>query len=263
MSSTPSASDFVAAVPSLAYLDRSPIDTDTPQQPSRCDITMDAIKSYIINHKLVPGDSLPTETELCQAVKASRSSVREAVRKLEALHIVKVVHGRGTFVGDLSLEPLVETLAFRAMVKATSKQDFSELRNVVQVRRSLDKGVAESIVAALKGTEQPELMEITDRMVERADHGDSFLDEDIAFHSRLLAYANNTVLTQLSDSLWMVHMAVLPSLGLQVSAQLKDSAEAHRAMLDAALAGDADAYRRAVDDHYRPIDAILADELDR
>ena len=54
----------------------------TPMR-SRCDVTMDAIKSYILRERLQPGDLLPTEVELCEAVGASRSSVREAVRKLE------------------------------------------------------------------------------------------------------------------------------------------------------------------------------------
>ena len=66
----------------------------TPMR-SRCDVTMDAIKSYILRERLQPGDLLPTEIELCEAVGASRSSVREAVRKLEGLNIVNVEHGRG------------------------------------------------------------------------------------------------------------------------------------------------------------------------
>ena len=65
---------------------------------------MDAIKSYILRERLQPGDVLPTETQLCDTIGASRSSVREAVRKLEALNIVKVEHGKGTFVGSLSLD---------------------------------------------------------------------------------------------------------------------------------------------------------------
>ena len=54
---------------------------------SRCDETMDAIKSYILREHLQSGDVMPTETQLCDTIGASRSSVREAVRKLEALNI--------------------------------------------------------------------------------------------------------------------------------------------------------------------------------
>ncbi|WP_288923216.1 FadR/GntR family transcriptional regulator [uncultured Bifidobacterium sp.] len=231
-----------------------------PVPCSRCDLTMDAIKSYIIQHRLKPGDILPTETALCEELNASRSSVREANRKLEALHIVNVVHGKGTFVGDLSLEPLVETLAFRAMM--TSDRDLTELRDVINVRRILDLGVAEQVVQALKGTDQPHLAELTEQMSRSAEHGESFLQEDIEFHTELLRSTGNTTLMQLARSLWLVHMAVLPQLGLQISTALNVTASAHRDMMEAAIRGDAEAYRKAVLDHYRPIEEILHTELD-
>jgi len=75
---------------------------------------MYAIKSYILRHGLHPGDRLPTESALCADLGVSRSSVREALRKLQALDIVTVRQGSGSYVGDMSLQPLVETLVLRA-----------------------------------------------------------------------------------------------------------------------------------------------------
>ena len=57
---------------------------------------MDAIKSYILRHGLRPGDRLPTESALCADLGVSRSSVREALRKLQALDIVTVRVGSGS-----------------------------------------------------------------------------------------------------------------------------------------------------------------------
>ena len=224
---------------------------------SRVDETMAAIKSYIIDHELMPGDVLPTEQTLCDELGASRSSIREAVRKLEALHIVQVTHGKGTFVGDLSLDPLVETLAFRAIIGASKKRNLQELRDVIQVRRSFDLGAAEEIVARLHDTKQPELEQIIASMNESAQQGDAFLQQDIVFHYYLLSLTDNHVLVQLAHSLWLVHMAVLPQLGLAVSTELDTTAHAHQKMLDAAIAGDAEQYKAAVYEHYRPIEAIL------
>ena len=58
-------------------------------------------------------------------------------------------------------------------------------------------------------------------------------------------------------SLWLVHMAVLPQLGLAASSELDRTADAHHRMLNAALAGNVDDYREAVFDHYEPIESIL------
>lgn len=205
----------------------------TPMR-SRCDVTMDAIKSYILRERLQPGDLLPTEVELCEAVGASRSSVREAVRKLEGLNIVNVEHGRGTFVGSLSLDPMVETLAFRSMVSVG--KNFDDLKDVVELRRFLDLGCADEVCAKVKGTEQPELGALVDAMVSSAERGEDFLYADIDFHMGLLDPLGNTIAKQMVHSLWLVHMAVLPQIGLAPSEKMLDTAEAHRRMLDAAIA---------------------------
>lgn len=226
---------------------------------SRCDATMDAIKSYILREQLQPGDLLPTETKLCEAVGASRSSVREAVRKLEALNIVNVEHGKGTFVGSLSLDPMVETLAFRSMVSVG--KNFADLQDVVELRRFLDLGCAEEVCARFKGTEQPELGALADSMVGAAGRGEDFLHADIDFHMGLLEPLGNTVAKQMVHSLWLVHMAVLPQLGIAPSEKMLDTAEAHRCMLAAAVEGDPQKYREAVREHYRPIESILREHI--
>lgn len=226
---------------------------------SRCDETMDTIKAYIIREGLGPGDPLPTENELVGELGASRSSVREAIRKLEALRIVQVVHGRGMFVGDLSLEPLMETLAFRATT--LPGENCKTLWDVIQFRRAIDMGTAEVVVAALQGTDPAELSENIQRMRQSAAAGQTFLADDIRFHTHLLGKTGNEVLTQVARSLWLVHMSVLPRLGLQVSAELVETAESHQTLLDAAVSGDVDKYREAVASHYEPIEAIVRSEL--
>ena len=72
--------------------------------------TINAIKDYILQTHLKPGDPLPTEAQLCADLGVSRSSVREAVRTLVALDIVQVRHGHGMFVGQVSMRPMIESL---------------------------------------------------------------------------------------------------------------------------------------------------------
>ena len=240
---------------SLAVLPLDTAETAPVSLRNRYDIAIDAIKSYIIQKKLSPGDPLPNEATLCEELSVSRSSVREAVRKLEALHIVKVIHGKGIFVGDFSLEPLVETLSFRTMVNQDA--NLTKLRDVIQVRRILDLGVAQQVVDAMKGTPRPDLEKLVRHMEKQAKKHTTFLEQDIEFHSRLFDETHNEVLKQLAHSLWLVHMAVLPQLGLTVSENLGTAAASHNNMLQAAIAGDVDAYRDADVEHYKPIEGIL------
>lgn len=231
------------------------------ERVSRAVATGEGIKNLILTRGLRPGDPLPSEQVLIDALGVSRSSVREAVRHLQALDIVTVKQGSGTFVGDLSLDPLVESLAFRAQLNAGASR--STLAEVIDVRHLLDTGTAPHVCAALEGTDQPELAHLVDEMITRAEAGRLFSDLDFAFHDTLLAAAGNEVVHQLVNSLWSVHQIVVPRVSTRlVTLRLAATAHSHGDMLAAACAGDVVAYTRAVDAHYAPIRAVLAEAGD-
>ncbi|MFF3063129.1 FadR/GntR family transcriptional regulator [Oerskovia sp. NPDC057915] len=219
--------------------------------------TTEQIKDYILRAHLRPGDLLPTEAELCSLLGVSRSNVREAIRTLAALDIVEVRHGYGTYVGQLSLKPLVEGLVFRGVL--IPGDDFSALREVVEVRQALDLSMAEQIVTEMAGTSNPDLESLVAAMEHKAQKGEDFFEEDREFHSHLLAHLDNFLVAQLGTAFWDVHQVVSPKLGLPAPEQIDLTAKAHGAMLRAAEAGDADAYRAAVVAHYAPLQDALRD----
>ena len=49
----------------------------------------EAIKRYILENNLKPGDTLPTETEMAEMLGTSRTTVREALRVLQFLGVIK------------------------------------------------------------------------------------------------------------------------------------------------------------------------------
>jgi len=233
----------------------SPIATRIPAQ-HRTESTVQQIKAYIVRNRLLPGDPLPTEAELCEALGVSRTSVREAVRRLAALDIVDVRHGYGSFVGDLSLAPLVEGLGFRSALNAGD--DLRTLREVVEVRMALDLAMADSLAAIMKGTVNSDLDELVATMETNAARGEPFLEADRTFHSVLALKIGNQLFAQLITAFWEIHTVVIPRLGVDTPAVLQTTAGLHRAMLEAAEAGDVVALRAATTAHYGPIQDSLA-----
>jgi DNA-binding FadR family transcriptional regulator len=220
--------------------------------------TVEEIKQYILELGLHPGDPLPTESEMCAALGVSRSSVREAMRTLASLDIVEVRHGHGSFVGGLSMAPLVSGLVFRSVLD--SEGDLRTLREVVDLRIALDLGMAEELVQVHRGgPARHDLRALVERMREHTARGEAFAEEDGEFHRELLAGLDNTIVKQLVSALWEVHTEVVPKLGLPPARDIDRTVEAHAAMLDALEAGDVDAYRAAVVEHYQPL--ITAIEL--
>jgi DNA-binding FadR family transcriptional regulator len=217
----------------------------------RAETTAQQIKAYILRNHLRPGDLLPTEAELCETLGVSRSSVREAIRRLATLDIVEVRHGYGTFVGNLTLAPLVEGLVFRGTL--SPGDEFRALREVVEVRISLDLAHADALAAVMAGTANPDLERLAAEMEEKAERGEPFLEADREFHSILASKLGNQLFEQLVTAFWEVHSVVAPALGVGSPEGLEDTARAHRAMLTAAEAGDADALRSAITAHFLPL----------
>ncbi len=217
--------------------------------------TADQIKELILARGLGAGDPLPTETELCETLDVSRSSVREAIRALATLDIVEVRHGHGTFVGQMSLDPMVQALVFRGALSHTD--NLQALRDVVEIRQALDIAMADQVVASLAGQENAELHRLAAEMLSQAELGQPFAEADRAFHTTLLASLDNQLAGQLVGAFWDVHTAVLPRLGLALPADLRETARAHLDMLAAAEAGDVPAFCTAVGSHYDPLARAL------
>lgn len=211
------------------------------------------IKKYILDNELQPGDELPSETELCDAVGASRSSVREAIRTLTALDIVTVRHGHGTYVGRLSLDSLVESLAFRGLLNRNDNHRV--LGELVAVRQTMEQGLAAAIVDSVAegpaGLPQ-DLHHLVDRMATRATGGENFISEDREFHLLLLEPLGNELLTQLTAAFWDVHATVTQSIDVS-DADAYETVQAHRMIAEAVESRDSAAFVDAIKAHYAPL----------
>ncbi|MDO5663240.1 MAG: GntR family transcriptional regulator [Brachybacterium sp.] len=227
--------------------------------PRRAPSVVERIQELILRQGLRPGDPIPTEPELMLQLGVSRSSVREAIRTLSTLDIVSVRHGRGTTVGSMSMAPLVDGLLFR--VRLNEGSDLRTLREVVHVRKALDVSVTDELLAAYRGTENPELAATVDRMRVLAEGGESFAEADSAFHALLLKPLDNELIKQLGHAFWEIHTAAQPLLQIPPAEDILDTVDAHQAMLDALEAGDEAAYHAAVVAHYRPLERVLAGHL--
>lgn len=66
------------------------------------DKVIESLRSYIQEPIRHEGEKLPTETVLSQHLGVGRSTVREALRVLQTMGYVKIIHGKGAFIQSQS-----------------------------------------------------------------------------------------------------------------------------------------------------------------
>lgn len=208
-----------------------------------------AIREFILTNDLRSGDVLPTETQLTRQLGVSRNAVREAVKALELVGIVEVRRGSGLFVGDFSLEPLLNNLPYGLMA------DLEELRELLEIRQVLESGMLARVIAARTETQLAALREVVERMHVLAGQGKPFPEEDRAFHQHLMENTGNKTLLKLLDIFWLTYHRARQTAAIEDEDPVH-TAQNHAAIVDALAAGDLEQARRALDSHYTGLGSL-------
>ncbi len=205
----------------------------------------DQIKSLIVEGNLLPGEKIPSELELCDLFSVSRSSVREAVLKLECLGFVAQRHGEGTFVKSAT-ENAVLNYTLEMAHDSSFFSGLMEIREVLEIwaaRTAADRAEEEDI----KG-----LVQIVQTMENNAGPLPPKFDQNVALHSRIAAATHNPFLIHIMGS-------ILDWIGT-VTDQVYDEqthpldlynalTRQHRTIVDAIAARDGEAAAKAMADH--------------
>lgn len=214
----------------------------------------DEITALILARGLSSGDPLPTETELVEALGVSRNSIREALKALQALDIVEIRHGYGTYVGRLSLDPLADGLTFRALHDIG--RDLRSMEEILEVREALEAALIRRVAATVPEEDLAALDEVTRKMNERAKAGDTFAEEDREFHEILYRSLNNALVTQLLRAFWDVFHRVNHRLGVTDPNPVQ-TVRRHRAIVTALRKHDVARAEHAMVEHFRNLDARI------
>lgn len=168
------------------------------------------IKQLILDRGLRPGEPMPTEAELLHSLGVSRNSVREALKALQALDIVQIRHGFGTYVGPVALDPFTDGLTFRTLL--TMQDNPRAIGDLLDVRETLEVGLLRSAATALRDADLDALTAVVERMYRRAEAGENFPEEDREFHDTLFRPLGNALVSELLASFWEVYHRVSPQL---------------------------------------------------
>lgn len=121
----------------------------TPMQKnSAVDYVIEQVKAQLLCGQILPGDKLPSESELCANLGVSRGSLRSAMKVFEALGVVDIRAGDGTYVCETISSKNLNPLIFSLLIL---KPGF---RDIVQFREKIELDILELIIKDPSLTEQ-------------------------------------------------------------------------------------------------------------
>lgn len=143
-----------------------------------------SLRDYFSEANLQPGDSIPKELELAEAMGVSRTAIREALARLKMLGIVESRRNRGMIL----TQP--DVLGNFKRVLDPMLLDSETLKDIFELRLVLEMGIADFLFLRKNEHNISELEQIV-RKEENTD--DSLLKTkiDVEFHSKLYDISGN------------------------------------------------------------------------
>lgn len=140
----------------------------------------------------LPGDKLPSESELCATLRIGRSTLREALKSLAYVGLVQMRPGEGTYVLDTT-QSLVDRIRTCGLLK-TEK----ELEDVSEARLILETELAAMAAERLEPADLERLEGILEDMKLCLDgDGRNYAALDVDFHLAIAQCSKNQLLHEL------------------------------------------------------------------
>ena len=212
---------------------------------------IETMRQDIATQRLKHGERLPSEKELSERFAVSQPTIREAIRALETMGLVEVLHGNGSFVrgqGDYALASALQTLL---QLNSVGIMDVLDVRQVLG-RHSIEKAARNASADDVAVIEQA-----TAKFETIADlkSVDEIIGCIIEFQRAISAASHNPILHSLEAFLLAllneVQVKSLSGRGLRFWRARAMEFQPHRlAILEGFRRRDPDAVRHAMDSYF-------------
>jgi DNA-binding FadR family transcriptional regulator len=202
------------------------------------------IRTAIVTGRLREGERLAPERELAEQFGVSRVTVRDALRALEAMGLIKVRVGArgGAFVTVPTGSIVAQTMSDMMMMAAISPDDIAEARLIVEL--------GTVTLACLRATEEDlaRLRELCERGRAELAAGTYTRELSWDFHALLASSAHNTAVEGLTQS-FRSSLSMHPFRAREGAKAHAKSVDEHLRIVDALERRDAAAAREEMAAH--------------
>jgi GntR family transcriptional repressor for pyruvate dehydrogenase complex len=176
-----------------------------------------------------PGEKLPSETELCKVFNVGRSTLREALKSLSFVGLIRMQAGGGSYVAELRPKYIEASLLHTQGRLNTDK----EVDDFCEARALLETEIAALFSQRATAQDIKTLENILRQMKACVDMGgENFSDLDLSFHIAIAAACKNDLLTDLVKHIRTeLEESIAKSLLLPASVEI--AYQQHKVLLEA------------------------------
>jgi GntR family transcriptional repressor for pyruvate dehydrogenase complex len=203
------------------------------------------IELAIRSKKLLAGEKLPSEYEMCSQFRVSRTVIREALRMLCARGLIVIIKGKGIFVANFSGESVTNPL--RLYLQLNIEENY--VLDIVHARQIIEPPIAAS--AALHHTEGDalKLQKDLESLKQCKGNFEELARLDMEFHLDIAKASKNQIIPLILEP---IHK-LLPQIKSSVYATVQDAKDSavvwHQKILDAILERNPEEARAAMIRH--------------
>jgi GntR family transcriptional repressor for pyruvate dehydrogenase complex len=209
------------------------------------------IRELIKDGRFKARDQLPSERELAETFKVSRTSVREALRALESQGLIVSRTGMGNFVVDLPVESLVGPLA-RLLI-----DEKKALADVFEMRKLIEPHIAALAAQRATRNDVAQLKRIVAKQIDAVSSGMTGVEADAEFHFTIGRATRNQALQKLVSGL-MELLSRSREDSLQTELRRNRSVDAHRRIIAAIERHDKNRARGEMLRHIEQVEESVA-----
>lgn len=198
------------------------------------------LRDYFKKKSFKPGDPLPTEIELAEALGVSRNIVREALSRLRMLGMIETKKKRGMILASPDILGAFERVLDPLIITDETLQDLFELRLVIEM------GLADILFLNMTEKKINELERIVNNEIQ--DNQQNFrIKNEIAFHGKLYEIAGN-------DTLKRFQSMLLPVFGfvLKLEKEFISGEVSHRDLVELLKKGNKEDFKQGMYAHLKP-----------
>lgn len=148
------------------------------------------IEEAIRQKKLITGDKLPSEKELCESFAVSRTALREALRRLSARGLIDIRKGSGMYVSEIKIEDAINSLNLYYDLKFGSNL----IQQIIEVRRIYEPEIAK-LAAKNRNEKDLKLLHENLRELKKCNPDNTQMEVDLInrFHVNMAKSTGNPI----------------------------------------------------------------------